>query len=105
MADTDHGPDEERSRNSRFSPDLLGLDSESSGFVLLFVAIFAPGLAILAYGAAVELSGSWLPGAAAALLGFGAGLLTVRDFLRWRPSLPGALLALACVALIAIAYL
>ena len=105
MTDTHERSSADRSLRSRFSPDLLGLDSESSGFVLLFVAIFAPGLAIVAYGAAVELTRSPLLGAGAALLGFASGIIAVRDLLRWRPSFAGALLGLACLALLGGAYL
>lgn len=93
------------SLRSRLLRGLGDLDEDSSGLVLIFLVFFAPGLALLGFGAAEGLTGSSWLGAGGALLGLCAGVALVRDFLRWRFSWSSALLELAFIALLLAPYL
>jgi energy-converting hydrogenase Eha subunit E len=93
------------SLRDRLVRGLGGLDTDSSGFVLIFLAFFAPGLAIVGFAAAADLTASLLLRLGGALLGVCASLAVVRDFLRWQVSWLAALLTVAFVALLLAAYL
>jgi hypothetical protein len=77
---------------SRFLRRLAGTGGRRTGGIFaIALAFFPPALALVAAAVGYELAGS-LWGAAAGLpAGALAGLLFVRDFLRWRASLAGAL--------------
>lgn len=84
---------------------LLGnMEPGAAGFVFVWLAFFPPALALVGFAASFELTSSWwltLPGVG---LGLCTGVALARDFLRWRVSLVGLLLAAAFATLFLLAY-